>query len=183
MPGTGGLSDWSSRERPSGCLPVTGRFDPGAVCAGVERSRPLSASLVSASIVGSPALCAGALWAHWNDEAGAAKPAVTKMAVAPEVIRVGIDGAVVNSDPMNGRFASGVKNPAFFDIFPTETRNIARTTAGSNWDPAFFVSSWRASSIGNGFLYARAAVITAKASATATIRALSEISVLARPLG
>ena len=46
----------------------------------------------------------------------------------------------------------------------------ARTTAGSNWLPAQRVSSIRAASTGRGFLYDRAAVITSRASATATMR-------------
>ena len=58
---------------------------------------------------------------------------------------------------------------------PTEMFRNALTIAGSNWVPAQRVNSLRASRGDMGLLYERAAVITSKESATATIRAPSEI--------
>jgi hypothetical protein len=58
---------------------------------------------------------------------------------------------------------------------PTEMLRNARTMAGSNWVPAQRVSSLRASQGDIGLLYERAAVITSKESATATMRAPREI--------
>jgi hypothetical protein len=66
---------------------------------------------------------------------------------------------------------------------PIETFRSALTMAGSNWLPAQRVSSWRAATGLNAFLYERTAVMTSKASATATIRAPSEISSPDKPKG
>ena len=66
---------------------------------------------------------------------------------------------------------------------PIETFRSALTMAGSNWLPAQRVSSWRAATGLNAFLYERIAVMTSKASATATIRAPSEISSPDKPKG
>ena len=49
-------------------------------------------------------------------------------------------------------------------------------TVGSNWVPALATTSRRATGAGYGFLYERAVVITANASATATILAETEIA-------
>ena len=61
--------------------------------------------------------------------------------------------------------------------------SIARTTVGSNCEPAHRSSSARASAAAIGFLYDRAEVITSKASATATIRAERVIDVPRSPYG
>jgi hypothetical protein len=58
---------------------------------------------------------------------------------------------------------------------PTEILRKARTIAGSNCVPAQRVSSLRAAEGDMALLYDRAAVITSKASATATILAPSEM--------
>jgi hypothetical protein len=122
--------------------------------------------------------------AHSSGDTGVIKlETVSTTAAAPELTTAGTEGAVAINVPRNGKFAIGANTPAARVTRPTETLSMARTTSGSNCVPAFFVSSWRASSIGRGFLYARAAVMTAKASATATIRALSEMSAPASPLG
>lgn len=95
----------------------------------------------------------------------------TPLAAAPETL-----DADDRMDPKYGRFTSAPRGPAAAAVIrPTDTSNSARTTAGSNWEPAFLVSSSRAAAAGSAFLYERVAVITSYASATATIRALSEI--------
>ena len=111
------------------------------------------------------------------------RPTVNAMAAAPEPSTAGTAGTALNSDPMIGAVLSDESGPAARDTRPTETLNMARTTAGSNCVPEPRVSSSRAADIGSGFLYALAAVMTAKASATATIRALKAISSLRSPLG
>lgn len=60
---------------------------------------------------------------------------------------------------------------------PIEMLRNARTMAGSSWVPATRVSSRRASATLMVALYGRGEVITSYTSATATIRAASEISV------
>ena len=65
----------------------------------------------------------------------------------------------------------------------TEMLRNARTTVGSKWVPADRASSARACADEIGCLYERADVITSKASATATIRAESAMSVPPRPAG
>jgi hypothetical protein len=87
------------------------------------------------------------------------------------------------NEPMRGTFASAAIGPLNLLICPTEIANIARTTAGSNWVPAPFRSSRRATSIEYGFLYERAIVITANASATDTIRPVREMFSPASPYG
>ncbi len=66
---------------------------------------------------------------------------------------------------------------------PMETLRSALTMAGSNWPPAQRVSSSRAATGLSAFLYERMAVITSNASATATMRAPSEMSCPESPNG
>ena len=65
----------------------------------------------------------------------------------------------------------------------TDTPTIARTTTGSNWPPAWRTSSSSAAARLTGRRYARAAVITSYASATATIREQRPIASAAKPFG
>jgi hypothetical protein len=59
---------------------------------------------------------------------------------------------------------------------PIETFSSALTMAGSNCEPAQRVNSCRAATGLRAFLYERTAVMTSKASATATMRAPSDMS-------
>jgi hypothetical protein len=76
-------------------------------------------------------------------------------ATAPTRTNEGTDGANVttgatigpSSGPIKGRFTAAAIGPAMRFIRPTETANIARTTVGSNCDPAPLRSSRRATSI------------------------------------
>lgn len=96
---------------------------------------------VSANDDGRSVCTAGNGFAHSSGDEGSAKLAVIATAATPELTIDGIAGALAMIEPRNGTFANGVANPATRDIFPTETLSIARTTTGSNWVPAFFVSS------------------------------------------
>ncbi len=110
-------------------------------------------------------------------------------ATAPARTKDGTDGANVatgatigpSSGPIKGIFAKAASGPAIRFMRPTETANIARTTVGSNCEPAPLSNSRRATSIEYGFLYERAIVITANASATETMRPVREIASPARP--
>jgi hypothetical protein len=81
-------------------------------------------------------------------------------ATAPTRTKEGTDGANVttgatigpSSGPIKGRFTAAAIGPAMRFIRPTETVNIARTTVGSNCEPAPLSSSRRATSIEYGFL-------------------------------
>jgi hypothetical protein len=85
--------------------------------------------------------------------------------------------------PRNGCCASQERGPMASRSFPSPMLRNARTMTGSKWVPADRASSWRASSAGTGCLYEREAVMTSKASATATMRAAREISSPFRPRG
>jgi hypothetical protein len=76
---------------------------------------------------------------------------------------------------MIGTSNSHARGPMTNRWRPTEMSRKARTIAGSNCVPAQRVSSLRAADGDMGLLYDRAAVITSKASATATILAPREI--------
>ena len=86
---------------------------------------------------------------------------VIASAVAPLTAAEGTADADVRIDPRYGRFTNAPSGPAATAVtLPTDTFNSARTTTGSNWVPAFFVSSTLANCAGRAFLYDRAAVIT-----------------------
>ena len=96
--------------------------------------------------------------------------------------------AVVTALPIGtprkiGKLVKNARGPAVRRRSPRPMFKNARETTGSNWDPALSATSWRASSAGIGFLYERVDVITSKASATATMRAASGISLPWRPAG
>ncbi|HTT91833.1 MAG TPA: hypothetical protein VMF65_19925 [Acidimicrobiales bacterium] len=82
-----------------------------------------------------------------------------------------------------GTSATHETGPTTHRSRPIDTFRSALTIAGSNWLPAQRVSSWRAAAGLRAFLYERTAVMTSKASATATIRAPREMASPDRPKG
>jgi hypothetical protein len=87
------------------------------------------------------------------------------------------------SPPRNGTRATHEAGPTVHLSRPREMFRNALTTVGSNWVPAHRASSSRAAGTLAGFLYERDAVITSKASATATMRAPRVIDSSERPFG
>jgi hypothetical protein len=143
---------------------VHSRGEAGGVRVPVERDFGSTVDVETAASTTSPNRSGGRTstgCSHSNVPNGAANDAVSATAAAPELMIAGTIGAPLMSGPRNGTLASGASKPAARVVRPRETRSIARTTAGSNCVPAFFVSSRRASASGRGFLYARAPVMTA----------------------
>ena len=120
----------------------------------------------------------------WLTEIGPTNPAAT--AVATAILPLATDpihSAARWKPATNGTCASTVSGPITLRKRLAEILRKARTTTGSNWLPAFSLSSRSANRGLNAAWYERRAVIASKASATATMRAPKAISLPASRSG
>jgi hypothetical protein len=166
----------------------TGVFGTGVVPAG-EAMADVAGRTRTVVLLGPTAATATLRWVAAGETGGLAActarapPAVNAAAPTATCVVVIKAWPVTLSRARKGTSANHETGPTTHRSRPIEMFNSALTISGSNCWPAQRVSSFRAATGLRAFLYERTAVMTSNASATATMRAPSEISSPDRPNG